>query len=127
MPRWLPLACPLERPHQVKNPLAFLSRLKWSIKQSIFIKKEIHMQLAITQAKARLTDLVRRAEAGEEIVLTRHGHAVVRLVAVRARPSVKDKANLIAAIRARAALKAVPGPAAARSQDFLYDDEGLPS
>jgi prevent-host-death family protein len=83
------------------------------------------MQLAITQAKARLTDLVRRAEAGEEIVLTRHGHAVVRLVAVRARPSVKDKANLIAAIRARAALKAVPGPAAARSQDFLYDDDGL--
>lgn len=85
------------------------------------------MQLAITQAKARLTDLVRRAEAGEDVVLTRHGHAVVRLVAVHARPSVKDKANLIAAIRARAALKAVPGPAAACSQDFLYDDEGLPT
>ena len=82
------------------------------------------MQLAITQAKARLTDLVRRAEAGEDVVLTRHGHAVVRLVAVHARPSVKDKANLIAAIRARAALKAVPGPAAARSQDFLYDARG---
>ena len=59
------------------------------------------MQLAITEAKARLIDLVRRAEAGEDIVLTRHGHAVVRLVAVHARPSVKDKANLIAAIRAR--------------------------
>ena len=85
------------------------------------------MQLAITQAKARLTDLVRRAEAGEDIVLTRHGHAVVRLVAVHARPSAKDKANLIAAIRARAALRATPGPAAAHSQDFLYDDEGLPN
>ena len=85
------------------------------------------MQLAITEAKARLTDLVRRAEAGEEIVLTRHGHAVVRLVAVHARPSAKDKTNLIAAIRARAALKAVPGPTAARSQDFLYDEEGLPN
>jgi len=35
------------------------------------------MQLAITDAKARLTDLVRTAEAGEEVVLTRHGHAVV--------------------------------------------------
>lgn len=33
--------------------------------------KEDAMHLAITEAKARLTDLVRRAEAGEEIVLTR--------------------------------------------------------
>ena len=31
------------------------------------------MRLAITDAKARLTDLVRRAESGEEVVLTRHG------------------------------------------------------
>ncbi len=85
------------------------------------------MQLAITDAKARLTDLVRRAEAGEEIVLTRHGHAVVRLVAMHAKPSAKEKAKLVAAIRARAASKAAPGPDAARSQDFLYDDEGLPT
>ena len=85
------------------------------------------MQLAITEAKARLTDLVRRAEAGEDVVLTRHGHAVVRLVAMQVKPSATDKSNLIAAIRARAALKAVPGPAAPRSQDFLYDDEGLPN
>ena len=84
------------------------------------------MQLAITDAKARLTDLVRRAEAGEEIVLTRHGHAVVRLVAMRAKPSAKEKAKLVAAIRARAASKAAPGPAAAHSQDFLYDEDGLP-
>lgn len=34
------------------------------------------MELAITDAKARLTDLVRRAEAGEEVVIARHGHAV---------------------------------------------------
>lgn len=85
------------------------------------------MQLAITDAKARLTDLVRRAEAGEEIVLTRHGHAVVRLVAMHAKPSAKEKAKLVAAIRARAASKAAPGPAAAHSQDFLYDDEGMPN
>jgi prevent-host-death family protein len=97
--------------------------MKWSI----LARKETHMQLAITEAKARLTDLVRRAEAGEDVVLTRHGRAVVRLVAMRVKPSATDKANLIAAIRARVALKAVPGPAAARSQDFLYDDEGLPN
>jgi prevent-host-death family protein len=86
--------------------------------------KENAMQLAISDAKARLTDLVRRAEAGEEVVLTRHGHAVVRLVAMRAKPSAKNRAKLIDAVRAQAA--ATAGASAARSQDFLYDDEGLP-
>lgn len=84
------------------------------------------MELAITEAKARLTDLVRRAENGEDVVLTRHGHAVARLVAIRHKPSARDRARLIAAIRARALGKAIVGPSAARSQDFLYDEEGLP-
>lgn len=84
------------------------------------------MQLAITDAKARLTDLVRRAEAGEEVVLTRHGHAVVRLVAINPKPSAQTRAELIDAVRARAAAKATAGVTAARSQDFLYDDEGMP-
>ena len=47
-------------------------------------------QLAISEAKARLTDLVRRAEAGEEVVLTGHGHAVARLVA---QPEALFRAN----------------------------------
>ena len=34
------------------------------------------MQIPISDAKATLTDLVRRAEEGEEIILTRHGKAV---------------------------------------------------
>jgi len=88
--------------------------------------EEHAMQLAITEAKARLTDLVRRAEAGEEIVLTRHGHAVVRLVAMHSKTSAKSRAELIDAVRAQAAAKATAGATAARSQDFLYDDEGLP-
>jgi prevent-host-death family protein len=85
------------------------------------------MQLAISEAKARLTDLVRRAEAGEEVVLTRHGHAVARLVALHAKASGVHRANLIADIRARAAAKVSNGPKAARSQDFLYDEDGLPN
>jgi prevent-host-death family protein len=84
------------------------------------------MELAITEAKARLTDLVRRAEDGEDVVLTRHGHAVARLVAIHHKPSAANRAKLIAAIRARAIAKVTVGPSAARSQDFLYDDEGLP-
>lgn len=84
------------------------------------------MELAVTEAKARLTDLVRRAEAGEEILLTRHGMAVARIVALRVRPALEDRAKLIADIRERAAERALAGPGAARSQDFLYDETGLP-
>jgi prevent-host-death family protein len=42
------------------------------------------MNVPISEAKARLTDLVRRAEAGDEVVLTRHGRPVVRLAPVPA-------------------------------------------
>ena len=37
------------------------------------------MQIAIADAKARFADLIRRAESGESIVLTRHGKPVARL------------------------------------------------
>jgi len=37
------------------------------------------MNIPISEAKAQLTELVRRAEAGEETILTRFGHAAVRL------------------------------------------------
>ena len=45
------------------------------------------MNVPISEAKARLTDLVRRAEAGDEVVLTRHGRPVVRLAPVARRPA----------------------------------------
>jgi len=35
------------------------------------------MQVSVTDAKGQLTELVRRAEAGDEVILTRHGHAVI--------------------------------------------------
>ncbi len=41
------------------------------------------MQISVTEAKGQLTELVRRAEAGDEGILTRHGHAAVRLVPVK--------------------------------------------
>ena len=39
------------------------------------------MQIAIAEAKAHFADLIRRVEAGEDIVLTRYGRPVARLVA----------------------------------------------
>jgi prevent-host-death family protein len=85
------------------------------------------MEVPISEAKARLTDLVRRAEAGEDIVLMRHGRPAARLVPIRV--AVDRAARLAAIERARAAATAKlagGGPSAARSQDFLYDEEGLP-
>jgi prevent-host-death family protein len=84
------------------------------------------VQVSVTEAKGQLTELVRRAEAGDEIILTRHGHAAVRLVPIKAMPDRNSRRALLQAVRASAAQKATLGPAAARSQDFLYDDAGLP-
>lgn len=84
------------------------------------------MQISITGAKGHLTELVRRAEAGDEVVLTRHGKAVVRLVpVVPAVPRDRRRAVMEAARRSALA-KITAGAGAARSQDFLYDDDGLP-
>ena len=84
------------------------------------------MQVSVTEAKSQLTDLVRRAEAGEEIILTRHGQSVVRLTPLQLPVTAQERAKLIEAVRASAARKAAAGPDAARSQDFLYGDDGLP-
>ncbi|MGR7995802.1 type II toxin-antitoxin system Phd/YefM family antitoxin [Xanthobacter sp. ZOL 2024] len=84
------------------------------------------MRISVTEAKGQLTELVRRAEAGDEVVLTRHGQAAVRLVPVRAVPDAKGRRKLLEAVRAAGAAKAKAGPGAARSQDFLYGDGGLP-
>lgn len=84
------------------------------------------MRISVTEAKGQLTELVRRAEAGDEIILTRHGHAAVRLVAVQARKDSASRKTLIEAVRASARAKVTAGPVAARSQDFLYGEDGLP-
>lgn len=84
------------------------------------------MQVSVSEAKGQLTELVRRAEAGDEVILTRHGHAAVRLVPIKTVPDRKNRRVLLEAVRASGAAKAKAGPCAARSQDFLYGDDGLP-
>ena len=80
----------------------------------------------MSDAKGQLTELARRAEAGDEVVLTCHGHAAVRLVPVRMATGKASRQALLEAARASGARKATAGPSAARSQDFLYGDDGLP-
>jgi prevent-host-death family protein len=84
------------------------------------------MRVSLTVAKAQLTGLVRRAEAGDEVILTRHGHPAARLVAVKAPADREGRRRLLDAVRASGAAKAQAGETAARSQDFLYDPDGLP-
>ena len=83
------------------------------------------MQISVTDAKGQLTELVRRAEAGDEVILTRHGHAAVRLVPIRNTADRKARRALLEAVRAAGAAKAKAGPDAAYSQDFLYREEDL--
>ncbi len=87
------------------------------------------MEVSLTEAKAQLNELVRRAEAGDEVILTRHGQPAVRLVPIYVNQKTPDRSArraLLEAVRAAGAAKATAGPSAARSQDFLYDDDGLP-
>ena len=83
------------------------------------------MQISLTDAKAKLTELVRRAEAGDDIILTRHGQPAARLVPIARRPSDGEREALLDALHG--AGKRDFGPDAAHISDWLYDDNGLPA
>ena len=85
------------------------------------------MQVSVSEAKGQLTELVHRAEAGDEVVLTRHGKATVRLVPIRPQPNADARRAVIAAAQAAARKSRTRGTTAARSQDFLYGDDGMPT
>jgi prevent-host-death family protein len=92
----------------------------WSITGAV-------MRISVIDAKNQLTDLVKRAGAGEEIILTQDGHAVARLVAFgKKRLDAAARRQLLEEISAAGSAKTTQGPSAARSQDFLYDEDGLP-
>lgn len=85
------------------------------------------IRVSVTEAMGRLSDLVRRAEAGDEVVLTRRGRDVARLSPIKARPiAVAERRRILDEARASGAARRTKGPDAARSQDFLYDEDGLP-
>jgi prevent-host-death family protein len=84
------------------------------------------MKISVSEAKGLLTELVKRAEAGDEVILTRRGQEVARLVPIVAARTGGGRRALMERVRASASLKAGPGPDAAHSQDFLYGDDGLP-
>lgn len=84
------------------------------------------MNVSLTDAKAQLTELVRRAEAGEDVVLTRHGREIVRLQPVFQPVDMERRRRALEDVMRTGPMAITDGPCAARSQDFLYDEDGLP-
>lgn len=85
------------------------------------------MQVSVSDAKAQLTDLVRRAEAGDEIILTRRGEPTVRLVPVFDETLRERRRRVMNEVMEAARVRGPDGgPDAAHSADWLYDERGLP-
>jgi prevent-host-death family protein len=87
------------------------------------------VKISVSAAKGKLTELVRRAEIGEDVELTRHGRTVARIIqAPRLRLTPEEKRAILEKAMEEGRKRALPGPCAARAADFLYDDEtGLPA
>lgn len=89
------------------------------------------MDVPVTETDPALADLVRRVEAGEEVVMTRDGTPVARVVPVTVPRSSSTPEERGAALdRFQAKIRALdlpPGPPAERCSDFLYDENGLPA
>jgi len=84
------------------------------------------MRISVQEAKDKLAELLRRAESDEEVLLTSEGRPAARLVAIGLTSHRQGRRALLEAARRAGALKAHGGPSAARSQDFLYGEDGLP-
>jgi prevent-host-death family protein len=83
------------------------------------------MRISVSAAKGLLSRLVKLAEAGDEVILTRRGTEVARLGPIVAFGGAASRRALMARVRASASTKAAPGPDAAHSQDSLYDNDGI--
>jgi prevent-host-death family protein len=89
-----------------------------------FKKGQNMLQVAVNQAKNQLSALIHAAEEGEEVVLTRHGKPVVRLVAETSGAAKTSREALAQeALEQLRAFRAMVGP----DPDYdwkKYRDEG---
>ena len=91
---------------------------------------EIYVNIPLTEAQTRLPELAQQVASGEDVVIELGDGRAVQLVAVkRLSPAeIERRRRVLEEVAASGARNATPGPCAARSQDFLYDDEtGLPA
>ena len=57
------------------------------------------MNVAVCEAKSKLSELLDKVCAGKEVVITRHGEPIARLVPVNA-PAAPDRARAVREVRA---------------------------
>lgn len=57
-------------------------------------------RIGIYDARSRLSELVERVEAGEEVILTRRGHPVVRMIRAGEKTRADARAAAVKRIRA---------------------------
>jgi prevent-host-death family protein len=53
------------------------------------------MQVNILEAKNRLSELIKSAQAGDDVVIANRGQPVVRLVPTQSNPKTKPSRNLL--------------------------------
>lgn len=85
------------------------------------------MKVAIHEAKAKLSALIKATLAGEQVILTKHGQPVAEIKPFSAKKTPAEKLAIIEKIVQKAKRKATKGVSAAKADNFLYDDDGLPS
>ena len=89
------------------------------------------MNVPLVEAQARLPELMERARSGEDVLVELENGAVIQLTVLRTAAGPFDperRRRVLEEIMVSGPRNASAGPSAARSQDFLYDEEtGLPA
>ena len=86
------------------------------------------MRVSIAEAEKQLPELAKRAQRGEEVILLQDGKPALQLVPLGRSPlPPEERVKVLERIRQRAKNNPPSFETdAARSQDFLYDEHGLP-
>lgn len=84
------------------------------------------MEISIRDAKAKLTNLIKRAESGEEVVVTRHGRPVATINSVKSVPTSDQRREILQQFLGRAVGQVAAGTTSRTAQADLYDEAGLP-
>ncbi|MDE0663205.1 MAG: type II toxin-antitoxin system prevent-host-death family antitoxin [Candidatus Dadabacteria bacterium] len=84
-------------------------------------------KIAINEAKAKLSALVKAALDGEQVVLTKHGRPVAEIKPLTNTKTPAEKLAALEKILIEARSERISGVSAAEADNFLYDDNGLPS
>ena len=84
------------------------------------------MEIAINEAKGKLSSLIRRATSGEQVFLTSHGKPVAEIRPLIQHLTLEEKMKAIR--QAQTDFRGDTDIKAASADSFLYDDDtGLPS